>query len=545
MCGIFAILSEKALGPGVRELAYQQSLLQRHRGPEETGVVMTEKGVIIQERLALVGLETGRQPLISKGDNLVLAANCEIYNYKEIEKIIGEPYKARSDSDVILAMYEQYGKGMIDHIKGMYAFLIYDKKTENVFIARDPIGIIPLYYGYDEEKRLWLASEMKCLVNKCQTIEIFEPGSYMLGKVSSLSKTRYYIPQWTKRVPTTPVDLGMLSAKLIKEVKSHLPMEVRVGAFLSGGLDSSLIAGIASKLLKSGEHKSECDAKLSTYSIGMKDSPDLGHARIVADYIGSDHHEIIFTAEEGIDCIREVVWHLDSYDVTTVRASIPMYMLSRKVRKDGIKVVLSGEGADELFGGYLYFHQAPNATDFHWETAARVLNLSYSDCLRANKSTLAWGVELRVPMLATEFINHVMEIRPEDRMTPSAADTEKRRCEKYILRKAFSGQGIIPESVIWRQKEQFSDGVGYGWIDALRSNAESRVSDEEFAQAAVLFPYNTPDTKEAFYIRKIYQEQFGTIGDRTVMKWTPRTDWGCSSDPSGRTQKVHLAHVLQ
>lgn len=463
MCGVFAVFSEHEVQSELREEAYRRSRLQRHRGPEETGVAVLRNGIIVHERLSIVGIETGHQPLISTDGSLVLAANCEIYNYRKLARLVGSAsYVPRSDSDVILAAYEMHGDRVVEYLRGMYAFIVYDRKSEKIFIARDPIGIIPLYIGNDSEGRLWLASEMKCLTGRCEKIEVFEPGTYMVGVMPTLQKKRYYTPSWEHVLPTAPVILREMRDRLVVAVKSHLMQaDTRMGAFLSGGLDSSLVAGIASHLIR----RRKCSGdRLPTYSIGIEGSPDLEHARAVASHIGSEHHEVIFTAEEGIDCIREVIWHLDSYDVTTIRASIPMYILSRKAKKDGIKAMLSGEGADELFGGYLYFHAAPSAEEFHRETVRRVLNLSYSDCLRANKSTLAWGVELRVPFLDTDFIDYVMGTSPEYRMIPSVMDTEKCMAEKFVLRKAFSEMGYIPESIVWRQKEQFSDGVGYGWI---------------------------------------------------------------------------------
>lgn len=545
MCGILGIFGEGDVAASVRATAYEQSRIQRHRGPDGSGVVVFSKGAMAQERLSLIGIETGHQPLVSESGDIVLVANCEIYNYRSFIPMIEERYKKkylpRSDADVLIALYEIYGEDMLDMVEGMFAFVLYDKREGRLLVGRDPIGILPLYTGRDCEGRFWVSSEMKCLVGKCEGIEVFEPGCYVYGSISSLEKKRYFDPCWIHCVPRRRVDLAELRRLLMREVELHLEADTSVGALLSGGLDSSLIAGIASKMMKdpsSGHYGKE----LHTFSVGMQGSPDLKYAREVAEYIGSDHHEIIFTVEEGLDCIKEMVWHLETYDITTVRASIPMFILSRKVKKYGVKVVLSGEGADEIFGGYLYFHSAPNDDEFHMETVRRILDLSYFDCLRANKSTMAWGVEARVPFLGRAFVDHCMGIDPKDRMSPSLMDCENTGMEKYILRKAFSNEGFIPEPVVWRQKEQFSDGVGYDWIDSLVLYCESKVSDEEFNDRQSRFEYNTPRTKEGYYYRCLFDEIFGKAGECTVKSWEPRTDWGCSSDPSGRRQKAHVSH---
>jgi asparagine synthase (glutamine-hydrolysing) len=387
---------------------------------------------------------------------------------------------------------------------------------------------------------LWFASEMKCLVENCKQIEAFEPGCFIYGKPSdkSLPYQRFYSPSWYHNIPNTPVDFQALQKHLEAAVRSHLQCEVPFGALLSGGVDSSLIASIATKIMR----ERYPDFKLRTYSVGMKNAPDFKYSKMVAKYIGSDHTEVHFTIDEGLDCIRDTIYHVESYDVTTIRSSIPMYLLSRHIKGDGLKMVLSGEGADEILGGYLYFYQAPSPEEFHRETAARVQNLHLSDCLRANKSTTAWGVELRVPFLDLEFLNHAMNIKPEDRM-PMRGKTVT-RIEKHALRKAFDGT-YLPAEVLWRQKEQFSDGVGYSWIDQIKEHTSDLVTDGEFENAAALYPHNTPATKEAFYYRKIFSEMFPHQSfAETVMRWIPRTDWGCAADPSGRAQHAHVAHNL-
>ncbi|KAG5858502.1 asparagine synthase [Encephalitozoon hellem] len=539
MCGILGVISECSVDRETREKAYQRSRLQRHRGPDETGIVEFEKGVILQERLALVGVESGRQPFVRKSGE-ILAANCEIYNWKElcgmISSLNGSEFCARSDAEVILELYAHYGARCIEYLEGMFAFIVYDKKKEVFLIARDRFGIVPLYYGYDGCGRLWVSSEMKCLVGVCDEIEWFKAGTYLHGGLKDCVFSEYYAPEWRRVVPVGDVLIEEFRQRLWFEVERHLPDGQEVASLLSGGLDSSVIAGIAQKVLQ------ESGRRLRTYSIGIEGSPDLEYGRRVAEHIGSEHVEVLFSAQEGIYAIREIIWHLETYDVTTIRAGIPMYLLARRVKKDGFKAILSGEGADEIFGGYLYFHSAPSSSEFHWETARRVMNISRADCLRANKSMLAWGVEARVPFLSSRFVDYAMGIKPEIRMIPSSLDDSGKMCEKYLLRKAFC-DGILPSCVVWRQKEQFSDGVGYDWIDKLKEETSRRVSDEEFSMAGEIYKYNTPKTKEGFYYRKIYSEMFGEAGMKTVQFWIPRVDWGCDHDPSGRAQKSHISSV--
>ncbi|KAI5169976.1 asparagine synthase (glutamine-hydrolyzing) [Pancytospora epiphaga] len=541
MCGILSVISSEELEREVRDDAYQRSRLQRHRGPDETGVVTFEKGVIIHERLALVGINAGHQPFTSEDGMLVFAAVGEIYNWKEAESLIfagtGEGFVAKSDCEVIMKLYELYGAESLRYIQGMFAFVLYDKKRDWIFVARDPFGIIPFYYGYDEKGRFWAANEMKCLVGVCENIMALKPGTYLYGNVPVPEHHEYYAPAWRDMIPKSDLDIYELQSRFAFQIEAHMPLNQKVAVLLSGGLDSSLIASLAQRILRKAKRE------LVTYSIGLSGSPDLECARKVAEHIGSEHREQHFVPEQGIDSIREMIWHLESYDVTTIRAGIPMYLLARKIKKDGFKCVLSGEGADEIFGGYLYFHQAPSPEEFHRETARRVLNISHADCLRANKATMAWGLEARVPFLATAFVDYAMDLDPAIRMIPSTMDPEKRKCEKFILRDTFDDGLLLPKDIIWRQKEQFSDGVGYSWIDSLKNEADRQISDDEFARAGELFSYNTPDTKEAFYYRKIYHEMFGNAGEKTVMKWIPKKEWGCPTDPSGRVQKVHVDTV--
>lgn len=514
MCGILVVISpsgEIKISPkfgkrirSIREMAYKQSRKQRHRGPDHTGVVaIPEDGVIfVQERLAVVLPETGDQPLKSPDESIILAANGEIYNYLELSAEIAKQtgkYEPRSDCDVIIAMYEQFGDELVQHITGMFAFALFDKKSKRLLVGRDPIGIIPLYKGIDDMGNLWFSSEVKCLVDICDTVEDFEPGTLLTLQKGIVTHTKYYQPTWINEIPTTKCDLTLLQQQLVNAVRSHLQSDAPFGSLLSGGVDSSLIASIATQILR----ERDPNYRLKTYSIGLENAPDFKYSRMVADYINSDHREIIFKIEDGIDCIRDTIYHTESYDITTVRCSIPMILMARFIKAEGLKMILSGEGADEIFGGYLYFHQAPNAQDFHHELVNRVLSLHKFDCLRANKATMSYGLELRVPFLDTGFLNHAMNIRPEDKMgghkNQFAQENGHRvaRIEKHILRAAFA-KDFLPDEVLWRQKEQFSDGVGYSWIDSIRSYAENSIDDDEFARAQEIYPINTPATKGLF-----------------------------------------------
>ncbi|XP_050079257.1 asparagine synthetase B [glutamine-hydrolyzing] [Anopheles maculipalpis] len=531
----------------LRELAYRQSSKQRHRGPDQTGLLVDEKEgyVLVQERLSVIGVKTGRQPFTSAAGTTHLVANGEIYNYTYLVSLIhdanGNPhYKPRSDCDVLVAFYELFGPDrLLQTIRGMFAFVLYDSNTRRLLVARDPVGIVPLYYGWDQAGSLWIASELKCLVECCREVVVFPPGHAYYGTRDCVVPTSYFKADWMTEIPSTKVDLGQLKNRLEAAVESHLQCEVPLGALLSGGLDSSLIAAIATRILR--RNASNPNYRLKTYSIGLDGGgPDLEYARRVAKHIGSDHTEVHFTISEGLDLIRDAVYHAETYDVTTIRCIVPVMLLARAIRSDGIRVVLSGEGADELFGGYLYFHRAPNVAEFHDETVRRVLGLHLSDCLRANKGCAAWGLELRVPFLDTDYLQHVMSIRPNDKSPVFTELHDHSRLEKHILRQAFADGNYLPREVLWRQKEQFSDGVGYAWIDSISQWASERISDKQFEMAAERFPFNTPTTKEAFYYRKLFEQIFpGSTFARTVQRWTPRTDWGCSEDPSGRKQTVH------
>ncbi|XP_005189343.1 probable asparagine synthetase [glutamine-hydrolyzing] [Musca domestica] len=556
MCGIFAIFSKdgECIQPKtyygrvhtLREIGYRQSGKQRHRGPDYTGVCyLPDHGVLmIHERLAILEVETGHQPLYSENENVILVANGEIYNYLELSAEIAKRrghYKPKSDCSVIIEMYEEYGELLLDHITGMFAFVLYDKREKTILIARDPFGIIPLYVGEDVDGNIWVASELKCLVDVCPKVETFPPGELRYGKADNLIKSTYFRPTWMYETPSMSADLCQLRAALESAVRSHLQCDVNFGALLSGGVDSSLIASIATKL----QRERDPSYRLKTFSVGLKGAPDFEAARMVAEYIGSDHREVIFEIEDALDGIRDVIYHLETYDVTTVRCSLPMILLTRYIKSTGIKMILSGEGADEIFGGYLYFFNAPNCTDFHEELVKRVSQLHLSDCLRSNKVSMAKGIELRVPFLDTAFVNYVMSVRPEDKIPGDLncfEGQQKYRIEKHILRAAFA-DNYLPDQVLWRQKEQFSDGVGYNWIDNIRRVATDHVSDAEFAKASEKYPVNTPTTKEAYYYRSIFEEMFpGESAAKTVTRWVPRRDWGCPEDPSGRAQSVHQIH---
>ncbi|XP_053661039.1 uncharacterized protein LOC128710022 [Anopheles marshallii] len=534
----------------LRELAFRQSSKQRHRGPDQTGLIVSgrEEFVLVQERLSVIGVKTGRQPLTSTDGTIHLVANGEVYNFPHMVSLIhnangNESYNPRSDCDVLVAFYELFGPDkLLQTVRGMFAFVLYDTNTHRLLVARDPIGIVPLYYGWDEKGSLWVASELKCLVECCREVAVFPPGHAYCGTRENFTPQSYFSARWITEIPTANANLELLRTHLEAAVASHLQCEVPLGALLSGGLDSSLIASIATRILR--KTTGNANYRLKTYSIGLVGGgPDLQYARTVAHHIGSDHTEIHFSIPDGLDLVRDAVYHAETYDVTTIRCIVPVMLLARAIRSEGIRVVLSGEGADELFGGYLYFHRAPNVAEFHRETVRRVCGLHLSDCLRANKGCAAWGLELRVPFLDTDFLQHVMSIRPEDRAPGSTDSNAHAGSEKRILRQAFADGNYLPDAVLWRQKEQFSDGVGYDWIDSVSQWASDHVSEQEYETAADRFPFNTPTTREAFYYRTLFEQLFpGSSFARTVQRWMPRTDWGCPEDPSGRKQNVHQEH---
>ena len=499
------------------------------------------------ERLAIVDVLSGAQPLVDPDSGAVLAVNGEIYNHLDLKEggkqgACGDyPFQSGSDCEVILALHRKHGRSLVDHLSGMYAFVLYDPRDSTWIIARDPIGIIPLYYGTDEGGRLWVASEMKALMETCDDIRVFPPGH--IWSSGDDGPTPFYNRDWmTGSLPDRAYRPEELRDSLTAAVRSHLMGDVPYGLLISGGLDSSVIAAIAMRLAEKrvddGERTKAWWPRVHSFSIGLEGSPDLAAAQEVADAIGTVHHPLHFTIQEGLDALNEVVRHIETYDVTTIRASTPMYLMARKIKAMGIKMVLSGEGADELFGGYLYFHMAPDAREFHEETVRKVLGLHQYDCARANKSMMAWGIEARVPFLDREFIDYAMGLDPTTKMGG------KGRIEKAVIREAF--EGYLPERILHRQKEQFSDGVGYGWIDGLRDHAEAGVSDGEMERAAVRFPLNPPATKEAYLYRSMFEEHFPTAaaaatvpGGKSVacstekaLEWDERLKQNI--DPSGR-----------
>ncbi len=475
-----------------------------------------EEGIGIgHERLAIIDPDSGAQPLISMDDNIVVAANGEVYNYQELLEGLHSKYTPRtgSDCECVIPLYQQLGiEKFPNMLRGMFSLIIYDKRDKSYYAVRDQCGITPLYIGYGSDGSVWIGSEMKALATSCARFEPFLPGHYFSSKEGKM--VRWYNPVWMEpAIPTNSYHKATLRAAFEKSVKRRMMSDVPWGVLLSGGLDSSLVASVASRLLQSEEapvgdsysHNS-FNSRLHSFCVGLEGSPDLKAAKQVADFIGTIHHQYTYTIQEGLDALRQVIYHLETYDVTTIRASTPMYLMSRKIKAMGIKMVLSGEGADEVFGGYLYFHKAPNSREFHEELKDKISNLYLFDCLRANKCTSAWGLEARVPFLDRDFLDVAMNIDPDEKMI----DLSKKRMEKWILRDAFDTpeDPYLPQEVLWRQKEQFSDGVGYGWIDSLRDLAEEHVSDQQFKAAPQRYPRNTPVTKEAYFYRSIFEEHY-------------------------------------
>ena len=506
MCGIVCAFDLKQKAEILRPKVLEMSKTIRHRGPDWSGVFSNENAIMSHERLAIVDPTSGKQPLYSKDRNLVLAANGEIYNHKALRSQLKNPYEfqTKSDCEVILALYKEKGTDFLDELNGMFGFAVYDVAKNEYFIARDHMGIIPLYIGWDENGTFYVASELKALEGVCAKIELFPPGHYMYSGNGEF--VQWYKREWTdyEAVKENETNIETIKIALEAAVKRQLMSDVPYGVLLSGGLDSSVISAITKKYAqKRIESESTTDAwypQLHSFAVGLDGSPDLAAARKVADHIGSVHHEIIFTIQEGLDAIRDVIYNIETYDVTTIRASTPMYLMARVIKSMGIKMVLSGEGSDELFGGYLYFHKAPNAKEFHEETVRKLSKLHMYDCLRANKSLAAWGIEGRVPFLDKEFIDVAMRINPNDKMINGE------RMEKWVLRKAF--EDLLPESVAWRQKEQFSDGVGYSWIDTLKETVNLAITDEQLENAKFKFPIQTPTSKEEYYYRMIFTDHF-------------------------------------
>ena len=550
MCGIVCAFDLKQPSNEVRPQILEMSKRLRHRGPDWSGIYDCETAILGHERLAIVDPTSGKQPLISPSNNLILAANGEIYNHSELRKPYEASYgfKTKSDCEVILALYEKEGKSFVNKLNGIFAFAVYDQEKDEYFIARDHMGIIPLYMGWDGNGTFFVASELKALEGICSRIELFPPGHYLHSKDEA--PTKWYHPEWDtyEAVKDNSTSIDELHDALTDAVHRQLMSDVPYGVLLSGGLDSSITSALAKKFaakrVESGDTQSAWWPQLHSFSVGLEGSPDLAAAQKVAEHIGTVHHEIKFTIQEGLDAIREVIYHLETYDITTIRASTPMFLMARAIKALGIKMVLSGEGADELFGGYLYFHKAPNAKEFHEETVRKLEKLHQYDCLRANKSLAAWGIEGRVPFLDKEFIEVAMQINPKDKMISGD------RMEKWVLRKAF--EDYLPKSVVWRQKEQFSDGVGYSWIDNLKKVVGEKVTDEQMDNAHFRFPVQTPQNKEEFFYRSIFESHFPSDAAALSVPSVPSV--ACSTpvalawdeafqnqnDPSGRAvAKVH------
>ena len=550
MCGIVCALDIKQPADELRPQLLEMSKKIRHRGPDWSGVHSDDFAVLAHERLAIVDPTSGRQPLYSLDKNMVLATNGEIYNHRELRA--SNPnyeFQTGSDCEVILALYQQKGADFIDELNGIFGFVVYDALSKRFLIARDHMGIIPLYYGFDQNGTRYVASELKALEGVCHTIEVFPPGHFMTEKDDV--PQRWYTRDWEdfENVKDNETSIEDLGKALEDAVHRQLMSDVPYGVLLSGGLDSSITSALAKKFAK---NRVEADDKqeawwpqLHSFSIGLEGSPDLAAAQVVADKIGTVHHEVTFTVQEGLDAIKDVIYHLETYDITTVRASTPMYLLARVIKSMGIKMVLSGEGADEVFGGYLYFHKAPSPEEFHKETVRKLEKLYQYDCLRANKSLAAWGIEGRVPFLDKEFMDVAMRINPKDKMiTPE-------RMEKWVLRKAFEDE--LPASVAWRQKEQFSDGVGYSWIDSLKVVVEEAVSDAQMTQVSHRFPVQPPRTKEEYYYRSIFEEHFPSQAAALTVPSVPSVAcstptalaWDASfqnmNEPSGRA--IGTVHV--
>lgn len=551
MCGIVSIFNIKEQTPELRQKALRMSGKIRHRGPDWSGVYCGGSAILAHERLAIVDPESGRQPLFSPDKKQVLAVNGEIYNHQSIRRRYQDRFQFQtgSDCEVILALYRERGDGFLDELDGIFAFALYDVERDEYLIARDPIGVIPLYYGYDKEGRLYVASELKALEGQCDSYSVFPPG-HVLTKRDAKPR-RYYERDWFSydNVKDNPASVDELREALEASVRRQMMSDVPYGVLLSGGLDSSIISAVAQKYagnrVETGGKEAAWWPRLHSFAVGLRGAPDLLKARLVAEHIGTVHHEINYTIQEGLDALSDVVYFTETYDVTTIRASTPMYLLARVIKSMGIKMVLSGEGADEIFGGYLYFHKAPSARAFHEETVRKLSKLYLYDCLRANKSLAAWGVEGRVPFLDTEFLDVAMRINPVAKMCPGSV------MEKKILREAFSS--LLPQEVAWRQKEQFSDGVGYSWIDTLKQITASSVSDEELTHAADRFPINPPRNKEEYFYRSLFAAHFPSDSAARTVPSVPSV--ACSTaealawdkafanlnDPSGRAVSgVHL-----
>ncbi|MBI6116361.1 asparagine synthase B [Salegentibacter maritimus] len=543
MCGIVCAFDLKERSEDLRPQILEMAKSLRHRGPDWSGIYSDEKAILAHERLAIVDPISGGQPLLSEDKQLVLAANGEIYNHKDLRsQFPNYNFQTESDCEVILALYKDKGDSFLDELNGIFGFAIYDAENDEYLIARDHMGIIPLYIGWDQNGTFYVASELKALEGKCAKIELFPPGHYLSSKKEGFQK--WYERDWMEydAVKDNETSIEDLKEALERAVHRQLMSDVPYGVLLSGGLDSSITSAVAKlyaeKRIESDDKDAAWYPRLHSFAIGLEGSPDLAAAQKVADHLDTVHHEVKFTIQEGLDAIKDVIYHLETYDVTTIRASTPMYLMARTIKSLGIKMVLSGEGSDELFGGYLYFHKAPNAKEFHEETVRKLDKLHQYDCLRANKSLSAWGIEGRVPFLDKEFMDVAMRINPKDKMITGE------RIEKWVLRKAF--EDYLPESVAWRQKEQFSDGVGYSWIDTLKELVNAEVSDEQLENAHFKFPIQPPSSKEEYYYRTIFANHFPSDAAAKSVPSVPSVacstptalEWDESfknmNDPSGR-----------
>ncbi len=550
MCGILCAFDLKRKSSLLRPQILNMSKKLRHRGPDWSGIYDDSNAILSHERLAIVDPTSGKQPILSDDNSKAIAVNGEIYNHLELRSKYASEYKFKTNSDceIILALYKKKKYDFLNELNGIFSFALYDSENDTYFIARDHMGIIPLYIGWDKKGTLYVASELKSLEGVCSKIELFPPGHYLDS--NNKNYVKWYNPEWVdyNKVYNNKTSINDLHDSLSSAVKRQLMSDVPYGVLLSGGLDSSITSALAkrfsSKRIESGDTQDAWWPQLHSFSVGLKGSPDLKAAKLVSEHIGTIHHEIIFTVQEGLDALRDVIYHLETYDITTIRASTPMYLMARAIKSLGIKMVLSGEGADELFGGYLYFHKAPSPEEFHNETVRKLNKLHQYDCLRANKALAAWGIEGRVPFLDKEFMEVAMNINPKDKMI------DNDRIEKWVVRKAF--EEYLPKEVLWRQKEQFSDGVGYSWIDSLKELVSKEITDEQMELASKRYQINPPQNKEEYYYRTIFEEHFPSDAAAKSVPSVPSV--ACSSpealewdesfknqnDPSGRSiSKVH------
>ncbi|XP_026414695.1 asparagine synthetase [glutamine-hydrolyzing]-like isoform X1 [Papaver somniferum] len=552
MCGILAVLGSSDDSQAKRVRVLELSRRLKHRGPDWSGIHQYGNSFLAHQRLAIIDPTSGDQPLFNEDKSIAVTVNGEIYNHEELRKSMpNHRFRTGSDCDVIAHLYEEHGENFVDMLDGIFSFVLLDTRDNSFIVARDAIGITSLYIGWGLDGSIWVSSEMKGLNDDCEHFECFPPGHLYSSKQGGLR--RWYNPSWfSEAIPSTPYDPLVLRRAFEDAVIKRLMTDVPFGVLLSGGLDSSLVASVTARYMAGTKAAMQWGAQLHSFCVGLEGSPDLKAAREVADYLGTVHHEFTFTVQDGIDAIEDVIYHIETYDVTTIRASTPMFLMSRKIKALGVKMVISGEGADEIFGGYLYFHKAPNKEEFHQETCQKIKALHQYDCLRANKSTSAWGLEARVPFLDKEFIKVAMDIDPEWKMIKR----DEGRIEKWILRRAFDDEEhpYLPKHILYRQKEQFSDGVGYSWIDGLKAHASDHVTDRMMLNARHIFPHNTPITKEAYYYRMIFERCFPqnaakltvpggasvACSTANAVKWD--ASWSNNLDPSGRAALgVHTA----